>query len=70
MTGPDGTYETPSEYIRDLIRRDMENRGSDYVREAILDGYRDMAAGHYFKSTGDFKRDMTLLEEKDQAGWT
>lgn len=23
-TGPDGLYETPSEYIRDLIRHDME----------------------------------------------
>jgi antitoxin ParD1/3/4 len=26
MVGPDGLYETPSEYIRDLIRRDMAQR--------------------------------------------
>jgi antitoxin ParD1/3/4 len=25
MTGEDGLYETPSEFIRDLIRRYMEN---------------------------------------------
>lgn len=25
-TGPDGVYETPSEYLRDLIRKDMEKK--------------------------------------------
>ena len=69
MAGANGVYETPSEYVRDLIRRDMENSDSDYLREAILEGYRDMASGQYFKSTGDFKKDMVKLKKNDKAGW-
>lgn len=65
MVGPTGLYETPSEYIRDLIRRDMERRGGQMVREAILDGYRDLAAGAVFASTGDFAGDMARLAQKE-----
>lgn len=69
MAGANGLYETPSEYVRDLIRRDMENRDSDYVREAVRDGFRDAAAGNYLKSTGSFKEDIARLEEKEKTGW-
>lgn len=67
MVGANGVYETPSEYVRDLIRRDMEKSDSDYLREAILEGYRDIASGQYFKSTGDFKKDIALLKKNDSA---
>jgi len=56
-----GTYETPSEYIRDLIRRDMEKRNS--ATESILEGYRDLAAGRTFKSSGSFKNDFKKFDE-------
>ena len=69
MVSANGLYETPSEYIRDLIRRDMKDGDTDYIKEAILDGYRDIASGRYFKSTGNFKKDMALLKEKDTSGW-
>lgn len=45
MVGASGLYETPSEYIRDLIRRDMETRAGRLEQEAILAGYRDMESG-------------------------
>ena len=45
MVGEEGLYETPSEYVRDLIRRDMERRDGKFVQDAILSGYRDLAAG-------------------------
>ena len=45
MVGEAGLYETPSEYVRDLIRRDMERREGQSVQDAILAGYRDVAAG-------------------------
>ncbi|MCC6868340.1 MAG: CopG family transcriptional regulator, partial [Burkholderiales bacterium] len=69
MVGETGLYETPSEYIRDLIRRDMERRESQFVQDAILSGYRDLAAGRMFESSGDFKADMAMLEEKETGGW-
>jgi len=69
MVGEAGLYETPSEYVRDLIRRDMERRDGQFVQEAILAGYRDLAAGRVFASSGDFKADMAALERKEAAGW-
>jgi antitoxin ParD1/3/4 len=69
MVGETGLYETPSEYVRDLIRRDMERRGSQFAQDAILTGYRDLAAGHMFESSGNFKADMALLDQKEASGW-
>jgi antitoxin ParD1/3/4 len=62
MVGASGLYETPSEYIRDLIRRDMERR-SFPEQEAILEGYRDLASGALIASSGDFDQDMKALRE-------
>ena len=69
MVGEAGLYETPSEYVRDLIRRDMERRDGQFVQEAILAGYRDFAAGRVFASSGDFKVDMGLLDRREGDGW-
>lgn len=69
MVGETGLYETPSEYIRDLIRRDMERRESQYVQDAILTGYRDLAAGRMFESDGNFQADMAQLDQKEASGW-
>ena len=69
MVGEAGLYETPSEYIRDLIRRDMERREGQFVQDAILAGYRDAEAGRIFASNGDFKTDMAVLDRKEADGW-
>lgn len=69
MVGEAGLYETPSEYVRDLIRRDMERRAGQFVQDAILAGYRDVAAGRVFASSGDFKADMAVLDRKEADGW-
>ena len=74
MVGEDGLYETPSEYIRDLIRRDMEKREdiqaeANRFGEAVLEGYKDIAAGRYIESTGDFKTDLALFEQRESESW-
>ena len=69
MVGQAGLYETPSEYVRDLIRRDMERREGQFVQDAILAGYKDLAAGRVFESSGDFKADMAALDRKEADGW-
>ncbi len=69
MVGDAGLYETPSEYIRDLIRRDMEQREGRAVHDAILAGYRDVAADAVFQCSGDFRADMGLLARKEADGW-
>ena len=69
MVGEAGLYETPSEYVRDLIRRDMERRDGQFVQDAILTGYRDLTTGRVVTSSGDFKADMAMLDRKEVEGW-
>jgi antitoxin ParD1/3/4 len=68
MVDETGLYETPSEYIRDLIRHDMEQREGFIEQNAILAGFRDLAYGRTFASTGNFHKDMKVLEQKE-ADW-
>jgi antitoxin ParD1/3/4 len=69
MVGENGLYETPSEYVRDLIRRDMERREGSVAQDAILAGYRDLAAGRTIESSGDFRKDFQSLAQKESEGW-
>ena len=69
MVGETGLYETPSEYIRDLIRRDMQLQEGIAERDSILAGYRDFATGKIMASTGDFSQDMNILAQKESSDW-
>ncbi|MBS0508408.1 MAG: CopG family transcriptional regulator [Proteobacteria bacterium] len=69
MVGESGLYETPAEYMRDLIRRDMERREGQLLQDAVLDGYRDLSAGHVIASSGDFQADMAELDARQAHGW-
>lgn len=49
----DGTmYATPSEYIRDLIRKDREANEAEAFRQSVLKGYEDLGAGRFSKYEG------------------
>jgi len=48
-------YATPSEYIRDLIRRDMQDRA---VALNVLEGIEDLRHGRF--------SDKTILDFKDR----
>lgn len=69
VVGPDGYYESPSEYIRSLIRRDMEESDIYELRESIQEGYADIKTGRYFKSTGNFFEDRKIFHKKEKEGW-
>jgi len=72
MIGEDGLYETSSEYVRDLIRRDMERREDRAQAEFeahLLQSYRDYAEGRYIESTGNFESDMALFEKRKAENW-
>lgn len=68
VVGAKGFFETPSEYIRDLIRRDMQSETYKVYQE-IIEGWKDIAEGRYFESSGDFKADMNTLKAKRDSGW-
>lgn len=83
MTGPDGLYETPSEYVRDLIRRDMREASAapreardfsgmpepENLAEHIEEGFRDFAEGRFIVGSGDIFADLALAREKEKNGW-
>ncbi len=57
-TGDAGVYSTPSEYLRDLIRRDME---SQEVVEHILNGLDDVKHGRFSD-----KSILDIADEKER----
>lgn len=64
VVGPHGLYPTVSHYLQDLIRRDMDRE--DYqIYAQITDGYRDLAEGRVIESTGDWKKDKALFENRE-----
>lgn len=69
MVGAEGFYETPSEYIRDLIRRDMERRAARTQRDAITEDCQGLADGQVFPSSNDFDADMIAFERLGLNGW-
>lgn len=69
VVGSKGLYETPSEYIRSLIRRDMETDVFQ-MYSSIVEGFEDIAEGRYFESTGDWKKDKEIFKKKEAEGWS
>lgn len=58
----DGTlYATPSEFVRDIIRRQKLQQETADVRNGIIAGYQDAIAGRVVDFDGDLK---ALLKKK------
>jgi len=52
----DGTlYATPSEFVRDLLRRAKLQQEAAQVRNAIIEGYQDAIDGRTVPFEGDLK---------------
>jgi antitoxin ParD1/3/4 len=52
----DGTlYATPSEFVRDVLRHYKLREEAARVRDAIIEGYQDAAAGRTVTFRGDLK---------------
>ena len=57
-SGEGTLYNTPSEYVRDLIRNDLERKKAAEIRAKILDGYRDAIDGNTLPFSGNLKADL------------
>ena len=59
----DGTmYATPSEFVRDLIRKHKIQLEADQLRAGVLEGLRDAEAGRVRTYKGSIRE---LLNKKD-----
>lgn len=55
----DGTlYSTPSEFLRSLLREKKAALEAAEVRDAVLQGYHDIAAKRYVRYTGSLKETL------------
>lgn len=45
LVGSQGLYENQSEYVRDLIRHDMDSYAIERTRQSIMQGYKDLGSG-------------------------
>jgi antitoxin ParD1/3/4 len=55
-SGEGTLFATPSEFVRDIIRRHLALEEAAKVRDAILEGYQDAIAGRITSFDGDLKR--------------
>ncbi len=55
-TGDGTLYSTPSEFVRDILRRHKLQQEAGQVRDAIIEGYQDAIAGRTVAFNGDLQR--------------
>lgn len=61
-------FESPEEYIRSLIREDMDSERYR-IHEAMSEGFADIQEGRFFESSGEWKTDKQLLAKHESNKW-
>jgi antitoxin ParD1/3/4 len=66
----DGTdYATPSEFLRDVLREKKRRMEAAAVRDAVIEGYRDLAAGRFVEFDGDLKSTLARAKQRERDDW-
>lgn len=64
-TGDGTLYSTPSEFLRDVLREKKQRMEAAKMRDAILDGFKDLIAGWSVEYRGSV-RDL-IKEVQNQS---
>lgn len=62
-SGSGTLYSTPSEFVRDLIRREKRSQEALALRTSIIEGYQDAIQGRTLEFSGDLKSDLKRYKE-------
>ena len=66
----DGTlFATPSEFLRDLLREKKERMEAGEMRDAILDGYRDLIEGREVQFKGNLRKSLREARRREKQAW-
>ncbi len=66
----DGTlFATPSEFLRDLLRDKKERIEASEMRDAILEGYRDLIDGRVIEFKGDLRASLREARRREKQAW-
>ncbi|HVV01634.1 MAG TPA: CopG family transcriptional regulator [Verrucomicrobiae bacterium] len=67
--GDGSLYATPSEFLRDVLRDKKERMEAAEMRDAILEGYRDLAVGRVIEFKGDLRAALGDARRREKKGW-
>jgi antitoxin ParD1/3/4 len=66
----DGTlFATPSEFLRQVLREKKERMESAEMRDAILEGYRDLIDGRVVEFKGDLRASLKEAQRREKQAW-
>ena len=66
----DGTlFATPSEFLRDVLREKKERMEAAEMRDAILEGYRDLIEGRVVEFKGDLRAALKEAQRREKQNW-
>jgi antitoxin ParD1/3/4 len=66
----DGTlFATPSEFVRNVLREKKERAEAAEMRDAILEGYRDLIEGRVVEFKGDLRAALGESKRRDKQDW-
>ena len=66
----DGTlFSTPGEFLRDLLREKKERMEAAEMRDAILEGYRDLIEGREVEFKGDLRATLREARRREKQAW-
>lgn len=66
----DGTvYATPSEFLRDVLREKKARLEAAELRDAIVEGYRDLIEGRMVEFKGDLRSALRETRRRDKQNW-
>ena len=57
-TGEDFDYESPSEYVSDLIRLEMQKKEAEKVRASLIEAYKNVSEGKMDAFEGDIRKGL------------
>jgi antitoxin ParD1/3/4 len=68
-SGDGSLYATASEFLRDVLREKKERMEAAEMRDAILEGYRDLAEGRVVEFKGDLGAALAIARRREKQGW-
>ena len=67
--GDGSGYATASEFLRDVLREKKRRMEAAALRDAVFEGYRDLAEGRVVEFSGNLKEAIAEAKRRDQQGW-
>ena len=67
--GDGSLYATPSEFLRDVLREKKERMEAAEMRDAILEGYRDLVEGRVVEFKGNLRATLEKARRQEKQGW-